>query len=106
MILFRIGRTAQRRMLRKISGAPGKKNEVSASSTSTENRSDSEDGQNTGGGSDNMDVQEESMQKEESWVEWIQRTTGVALKEAEKAKAKEDLWIWHLLDLEVLRVSG
>ena len=84
-------RTAQRRMLRKILGAFWKKNEVSAPLASTGSTSDSEDEQNTGSGSDIMDVQEDSMQKEESWVEWIQRTTGVALKEAEKAKVPD--WV-------------
>lgn len=84
-------RTAQRRMLRKFWGAFWKKNEVSAPLASTGSTSDSEDEQNTGSGSDIMDVQEDSMQKEESWVEWIQRTTGVALKEAEKAKVPD--WV-------------
>lgn len=68
-------------------GSPGNAFTDRAASDAKENLG----GMNTGSGSDNMNVQEESLHKEESWVEWIQRTTGVALKEAEKAKVPD--WI-------------
>ena len=73
-------RSTQRRMMRKIAGVRRRIQDAATtactSSSSEENSSSSDDG-------------DDNMQAEESWAEWIQRSTHIVINAQRKAGAKD-----------------
>ena len=80
----RLLRTTQRRMMRKILGSGRRPAEVIDSAS--DSRSES-----VGGSTVNTDCDDQPMKEDETWVEWLKRTTGIVEKQL-KAAGLDD-WV-------------